>query len=39
MPRTHHSLGTPRNPPPRLHLLLSSGCNVDNLGGGVVKQG
>jgi hypothetical protein len=31
MPRTHHSLGTPGNPPLCLHLLLSMGCNVDNL--------
>jgi hypothetical protein len=32
-PKTRRTLGTPGSLPPRLHLLLSSGCNEDNLGG------
>jgi hypothetical protein len=36
---THRSPETPGSPPCCLHLLLSIGCNGDNLGFGVFKQG
>jgi hypothetical protein len=43
MPRTRRNLGTPGSLLPRLHLLLSSGYNADNLGMGwgvwCVEQG
>jgi hypothetical protein len=36
-PTTRRNLGTPESLLPRPHLLLSSGCNADNLGlGGLV---